>query len=71
MPINLMASHLNQCERIHQQTYLESKLDDKGVKLLAAINQLTLNSEERYNLRIFFDRSFTSIGDVLATFALR
>jgi hypothetical protein len=71
MPINLMASHLNQCERIHQQQYLESKLEDKGGKLLALINQLPANSEHRYDLRVFFERAYTSIGDVLAAFALR
>lgn len=38
---------------------------------MALINQLPPQSEQRYNLRVFFDRSYTTIGDVLPTFALK
>lgn len=43
----------------------------KGSALLNLINELDFQSEERFNLRTFFDRIFTTIGDVLVTFGLK
>lgn len=39
--------------------------------MLNILNQLRTNSEERFNLRLFFDRIFKTIGDVLVTFGLK
>lgn len=46
-------------------------MESKGSALLATLAELDFHSEERFNLRAFFDRIFTTIGDVLVTFGLK
>jgi hypothetical protein len=71
VPLTSIAAHINQCEKLHQIEYLEAKLESKGISLLAALAELDFQSEDRFNLRAFFYRVFTTIGDVLVTFGLK
>lgn len=71
VPLNGIAAHLNQCEQAHQKQYLEGKLEERGRGCLEVIAELPPHSEERYDLRVFFDRVYRAIGEKSAVLAVK